>query len=310
MQIRMQVPALLNRNFRARFHAWWEGYQFSPPDADSAARSGEATSLRAASDPRPRNREPWPPERIEAAQMLWGPEFVSPLGATALSALVAPLALQGDQRLLHVGCGLGGGMRTLVHEFGVMATGLEPCKALADAGMEMSLDLKLKSQAPISAIDLARGEIKPGGFDRVLVERLLHTVADKEAALKRIAGALKPGAPLLFAEFMVEGGKSGPRVAAWAAADPQPVLPWTLEDLRKALLKLDVEVAEVTDETERLRTDALHDLDSFLKGAEDQTLTPPLTVALKREVDLWLARNAALEAGEVKLLAIQAVRAG
>jgi SAM-dependent methyltransferase len=242
--------------------------------------------------------------------MLWGPEFVSPLGATALSALVAPLALESDLRLLHVGCGLGGGMRTLVHEFGVMATGLEPCKALADAGMEMSLELKLKSQAPVAAIDLARGEIKPGGFDRALVERLLHTLADKEAALKRIVGALKPGGRLLFAEFMVEGGRPGAAVAGWAAADPHPVRPWTLDALRKALSDLDVEVGDVSDETARLRTDALHDLDSFLKGAEDHTLTPSLAVALKREIDLWLARKAALDAAEVKLLAIQAVKAG
>lgn len=303
----MQIPALLNRNFRARFHAWWEGYDFAPPDAVVEGADGEHAAEKPAA--KSLSKEPWPRERIEAAQLLWGREFVSPLDAAALADLALTLALEPDMGVLHLGCGLGGGMRALVHEYRVKASGLEITATLAKAGMELSTAAKLRSEAPIGPVDLAKVEMKPGAFERALIEYVLHTVGDKEGALKRVLHALKPGAKVLILDFVVQGRAPGGAVAGWAALDPMPVKPWNLDAARKALAKLNIDVGDVTDETGRLCADAMRDLDRFLKDGENQSLTPPVTAALKREVDLWLARKAALDAGEIKALAIHGVKA-
>lgn len=291
----MQLPALLSRDFRARFYAWWEGFEFSPPPPDgdeAAAPTSAATS-----------KEPWQRERIDVAQMLWGKEFVSPVDGEMLSELAAPLALKKGLSLLHLGCGLGGGTRALVRAHGVIATGLEPSAALAASGMEASTAAKLKAEASIGAIDFASVEMKPAVFDRAVAEYVLSALGDKEGALKRVLPSLKPGARVLIFDLVL-AGKAGPAVAAWGRADPSPVKPWTLDAAHKALATLKIKGGETKDETGRLGTAIVHGLEALLKGAESQAMKRTLTAALKREVDLWLARKAALDAGEIKAYAI------
>jgi ubiquinone/menaquinone biosynthesis C-methylase UbiE len=297
----MQLPALpiLGRNFRARFHAWWEGYEFSrPPVADEDAED-DAEKISAASSA----KDPWPRERIEIAQMLWGREFVSPIGSEMLGDLVAPLAFGKGMSLVHLGCGVGGGTRALVRAHGVKATGLEPNATLAQSGMELSNAARLKAEAPIAAIDFASVEMKPALFDRAVAEYVLSALGDKEGALKRVLPALKPGARVLILDLVL-AGKAGPAVAAWGRADPSPVKPWTLDAAHKALAKLKIAKGETKDETPRFAAAIVQGLDRFLRSAESQAMKRTLTATLKREVDLWLARKAALDAGEVKAYAI------
>jgi ubiquinone/menaquinone biosynthesis C-methylase UbiE len=296
----MQVPTLLlSRNLRARFHAWWEGYEFSSPPEANADEDDRVVSSPAAASA----KEPWPRERIDVAQMLWGREFVSPIGSEPLSDLVVPLAFEKGMNLLHLGCGLGGGTRALVRAHGIKATGFEPSAALAKAGMEISAAAKLKAEAPIGTIDFAKTEMKSAVFDRAVAEYVLSALGDKEGALKRVLPALKPGARILIFDLVL-AGKAGPAVAAWGRTDPSPVKPWTLDAAQKALAKLKINGNETRDESGRLGAAILQGLGAFLQSAESQAMKRTLTVALKREIDLWLARKAALDAGEIKAYAI------
>jgi SAM-dependent methyltransferase len=306
----MQLPTLLGRTFRARLHAWWEGYEFTPPEADADGEAdihGDAEGERVAKAKKvekPAAKEFWSRERIDVAQMLWGPEFVSPLGAEAIAELSAPLALVKGMSVAHVGCGLGGGLRALVRAHGVKATGFEPSAALAKAGLDLSNAAKLKAEAPIGPVDLANTPMKPAAFDRALIEHVLFTLDDKESALKRIIQALKPEAKVLILDLVMQGKAPGPAVAAWGKADPSPVKPWTVDTARKALAKLNVDVGEVADMSDTLGAAIVHGLDEFSKRAETRAVKRTVTAALKREVDLWLARKAALDAGEIKAVAI------
>jgi ubiquinone/menaquinone biosynthesis C-methylase UbiE len=316
MQIAARLPSLPSLPvLRARFHAWWEGYDL-PATKPAAAEEEEArTEARPAAKPPARpeakqSREIWPRERIDLAQILWGKEFVSPLGAAPMTELIAPLALAAGMNVLHLGCGLGGFTRAMAQAFGVTATGMDESVALAKAGMELSTRAKLGKAAPVGAADLKTVEFKPAFFERAVIEHILHMLDDKEAALKRIAHALKPDAQVLILDYVFQGKTTGPAIAAWAKVDPAPVQPWNLDAARKTLAKLHIDARAVEDQTDRTRALIVAGLDAFLKGAASQAVNRKLTAALKGEIDLWAARKAALDAGEIKVFAIHGVKVG
>lgn len=298
------APVAATRSLRARIHAWWEGYDLPPPAV------AEAGAARAPEKPaaKPALKEVWPRERMEVAQILWGKQFVSPLGAATIAELTVALALEKDMTLMHVGCGMGGGTRALVAAHAVKATGMDASVALAKAGMDLSAAAKLKADAPIGPVDLASIQMKPAVFDRALVEHVLHALDDKEDALKRIIHALKPDAHILVLDFVAQGKAPGPAIGAWAKADSAPVKPWGLDTARKTFAKLNIDLRKVTDESERYRTLIVHGLDEFLKAAAGQAVKRSLTASLKREVDMWAARMAALDSGELKAMALYGVK--
>jgi SAM-dependent methyltransferase len=311
MQIAARMPTLPSMPvLRARFHAWWEGYDMAAPPADTEAEVEERPAPKAPPKPAAPPKERWPRERIDVAQIVWGKEFTSPLGTAPMTELVAPLSLGKGMNVLHLGCGLGGFTRAMVQSFGVAATGMDESAALAKAGMEMSAKAKLPKLAPIGSADFKTVEFKPAVFDRAVIEHALHTLDDKEAALQRIARALKPGAQLLILDYVLPGKAPGRAVAAWAKADPAPVQSWNLDTARKALTKLEIEARAVDDRTDSIRALIVGGLDAFLKGAMNQAINRKLTAALKSEIDLWAARKAALDAGEMKVFAIHGVKAG
>jgi SAM-dependent methyltransferase len=316
MQIAARLPSLPSLPLlRARLHAWWEGYDM-PAAAPAAGADEEAEDKPAAAKAPPKpaaktqTKDRWTRERIDVAQILWGKEFVSPLGTAPMTELVAPLALEKGMNVLHIGCGLGGFTRAMVQTFGVAATGMDESAALATAGMELSSRAKLPKIAPIGACDLKTVEFKLGLFDRAVIEFVLHGQEDKQAALKRIVHALKPDAHVLILDYVLQGKTAGPAIAAWAKVDPAPVQAWNLDTARKTLSKLHIDARAVEDQTDRTRALIVGGLDALLKGAASQAVNRKLTAALKGEIDLWAARKAALVAGEVKIFAIHGVKVG
>jgi SAM-dependent methyltransferase len=308
------APAAATRSLRTRLHAWWEGYDLPPVASaseddkpETPAKPGAAAKPAAAA--KTPAKELWSHDRIEVAQILWGKDFASPLGAATLAELTAPLVLEKNSTLMHLGCGLGGGTRALVAAHAVKATGMESSPALAKAGMELSGAAKLKAGAPIGPVDLGSVQMKPAVFDRAVIEHVLHMIDDKEAALARIVPALKPDARILVLDFIVQGKAPGPAIEAWAKVDPAPVKPWGLDAARKAFAKLNIDLSEVADQSERYRALIVHGLDEFLKAAASQAFKRTLTVPLKREVDIWAARMAAMDAGELKPMALYGVKA-
>ena len=307
------APAAATHSLLTRLHAWWEGYELPPVASASEDDKPETPAKPAAAKPAAAAKVPakelWSHDRIEVAQILWGKDFVSPLGAATLAELAAPLVLEKGMTLVHLGCGLGGGTRALVAAHAVKATGMESSPALANAGMNLSKAAKLKAEAPIGVVELGSVQVKPTVFDRAVIEHMLHTIDDKEAALARIVPALKPEARILVLDFVVQGKAPGPAIAAWAKVDAAPVKPWGLDAARKAFAKLNIDLSEVADQSERYRTLIVHGLDEFLKAAGSQAFKRTLTVPLKREVDIWAARMAAMDAGELKPVALYGVKA-
>ena len=303
------------RRLRARLAAWWEGTELPPLDPGDAdedgARAGDAAKPAA---PPAKSGAPapaiWSLERIEVAQILWGPEFTSPLDRAQILEFARPLAIAKGRAVLDAGAALGGATRAISQEHSTYVYGIEPAAELAGVGMDLTLHHDMKSMAPVAAYDAKKTPLKPAGFDRALVHELLFRVADKEELLRQIARALKPKSQILIADYFVEDRTRNAAIETWAAADPAQVKPWSLAEARQCLTRLKIELRSANDETTHYRGLIVRGMDRFLKGAAQQAINRNLTAALKREIELWGKRLAAFDTGALRFCCLHGYRSG
>src|SRR6185437_6971509 len=82
------------RRFQRRFHAWWEGIELAPEQnfVREAVPEAVTTPLEFPETPEELARI-WAPRRIEAAELIWGDDFITPGGAEYAVTLAKPLGL-------------------------------------------------------------------------------------------------------------------------------------------------------------------------------------------------------------------------
>ncbi len=306
------LPAPPAASLRARLAAWWDGAPTAPHPAPATAANGKAAAHPAKGAGRALSATAgaWPPARIEIASLLWGEGFVGPLGGDAISALAEPLALEAGEVLLDVSAGLGGAARALAARHHLRVTAMVPSAGFAAAAAALSEALGTGKEVATAGYDPRTADFKRGVADAALAHELLSTLEDKEALLRRVALAMKPQGRLLIADYMLSGRTPGATVAGWAAVDPAPVHPWTLDDARKCLAKLHIDVTAANDETARLRAAITGGLDAFVKSADAGALTPDRAKHLAREIALWASRKEALDAGELRFVCLYGEKAG
>jgi SAM-dependent methyltransferase len=300
------------RRLREHLAAWWNGTALPPLEADANDGKGDEAAKIATQPAKSAAAVPaiWPRERIEVAQILWGPEFLSPLDRTQILEFARPLAIAKGRAVLDAGAALGGATRAISQEHSTYVYGLEPSAELAGVGMDLTLHHEMKTMAPVAAYDAKKTPLKPAGFDRALVHELLFTFADKDELLRQIARALKPEGQILIADYFIEDRTRNAAIAAWQSADPAPVKPWSLAEARQSLAKLKIELRSANDETTHYRGLIVRGMDRFLKGAAQQAINRNLTAALKREIELWGKRLAAFDSGALRFFCLHGYRAG
>src|SRR5437870_381519 len=114
------------QTFKLRLYAWWEGYnaeellaQLQQPARSASSREAKSTPL---SIP---PLAPWESPRIRIMQLVWGLGYHRPGGPEHFLSLVKPFGLDPSKSMMEFGAGLGGGARTVAHEYGVWVTGYE-----------------------------------------------------------------------------------------------------------------------------------------------------------------------------------------
>ncbi len=297
-------PAAPTGSLRARLAAWWEGAP--APAAAPVARGGKTTPT-SKIPPLP---ELWTAQRIAAANLLWSESFVTPVRAEAVAALAAPLDLQTGDTLLDAAAGLGGAAHALAARHQLRATALEPSAALVAAGAALAKAQGWGKAVALSAYDPRSDEFARGPYAAAVANELVFTIEDKEGLLARLVRAVRPQGRILIGDYVLAGSAPGPALAAWQAADPALVRPWRIDDARKCLAKLKVDITAAVDETSRLRALITGGLEAFAAGAAAGAVSPALAAPLAREVALWAARKHALDGGEIQFVALYGVRTG
>ena len=294
-------------DFRARFMAWWNGHElpgaspgsgFVPPSgADGHDVRYEGPNLQ------------WETARLKLAQEVWGEGFCTPGGAEHILEMVKFFALDPSMSVLDLGAGLGGASRVMAKEFGVWVTGLEANKELAEAGDALSTKAGLGNKAPVKHFDPATFEQKQKSIDCIFSKESFFTIADKPEFLRMVESALKPRGQLLFTDYVLAGrALTSKALDRWAEFEPVTPLPWAAEDYQEALEALHLDIRIVEDHTEQFHGLVTRAWADYIEVLAKRGIEAEEGAALVAEVELWARRVQAIEAGDLKVCRIHALK--
>ncbi|KAK6466352.1 phosphoethanolamine N-methyltransferase 3 isoform X2 [Huso huso] len=133
-------------------------------------------------------------------EKIFGRGFISTGGARTTEEFVDMLALLPGQRVLDVGCGIGGGDFYMARKFGASVLGIDLSSNMVEIAMERSVEENLPS-VQFEVGDATRRLFPECSFDVVYSRDTILHIADKLALFKQFYSWLKPGGKLLISDY-------------------------------------------------------------------------------------------------------------
>lgn len=307
-----EMPGLVS--LALRFQAWWDGrdprdlmpYQQAPTTRPITAKEADVAAAMAAEAPigapaSPPLHNPWCSTRIALVEKLWGTGFHTPGGAEHILELVKPMRLDESKCLLDLGCGLGGGARTVTAEFGTWVTGIEWWKDLALAGIERSTRANMSRKAAVQFQANGQLFLKPNSFAGIFSKEALFTVPEKEPVLQMISNALKIDGELCFTDYVVLGDRGmSHHLEEWCEREPIGAHPWSIAEYSSALGQLGYDLRVSEDMTERHCQLIRDGWRRLVDGLAPGSVTPETMPFIVREAEIWARREALLRKGDLR----------
>ena len=146
-------------------------------------------------------------------------------GRASTLELAGLAGLTASDRVLDVGCGLGGTARHLAQTYGCRVDGIDLTQEYVDAGNQMTQWVGLSDRVTIEQGSALELPYDSNTFDVVWTEHAQMNIADKGLFYSEIARVLKPGGRFLFHDIFR------------GTADDEPVYPapWAEEASLSAL---------------------------------------------------------------------------
>jgi 2-polyprenyl-3-methyl-5-hydroxy-6-metoxy-1,4-benzoquinol methylase len=294
-------------SLRERFMAWWEGYELGPhatprPQPAAAQSYGHAVRYE-------RNRELWETSRITLVQQVWGEGFTTPGGADHIMSMIKYFGLDPAMSVLDIGAALGGAGRLMSGKFGVWVSGLEIDPQLVEAATALSTKAGLAKKAVVEQFQPDSFSYKAKSIDCVFSKEFFFTVRDKMAFLRTVEILLKPRGQLLFTDYVLaKPHLKSKALDKWKSYEPVTPHPWAVEDYQEVLGGLHLDIRVVEDITETHRKIVTKGWADYLSTAKRGGVQDGLAPALVDEVELWTRRIHAIEAGDLKVARIHALK--
>ena len=123
-------------------------------------------------------------------------------GRQASIEFLDQLGLDKHQRILDIGCGLGGTARLLASHYQASVTGIDLCAEYVDTGNELCRWLGLDKQVALKQSSALDNGFEAESFDAACMLHVGMNIADKTALFTEIARVLKPGSKLGIYDVM------------------------------------------------------------------------------------------------------------
>ncbi|KAK5600432.1 hypothetical protein CRENBAI_021729 [Crenichthys baileyi] len=133
-------------------------------------------------------------------EKMFGAGYISTGGPSTTKEFVDLLNLKPGQKVLDVGCGIGGGDFYMSKMFGVEVLGLDLSDNMVDIAIERAKAEKLPSVL-FEVADATKRTFPEGSFDVIYSRDTILHIDDKLALFKRFHSWLKPGGQLLISDY-------------------------------------------------------------------------------------------------------------
>ncbi len=168
-------------------------------------------------------------------------------GGSATKYLLDSLDLSPGQRLLDVGCGIGGPTR-LAAMTGVAATGVDLTPEFVETARILTERVGLGDRATFTTTAAEELPFEDDSFDAAMMVHVGMNVPDKEAVFAEVRRVLVPGGTFGLYEQMRTGEGELPYPLPWAE-DEQSSFVESVEDYRRHLESAGFTVVDVQDRT-------------------------------------------------------------
>uniref|UniRef100_M4C047 phosphoethanolamine N-methyltransferase n=1 Tax=Hyaloperonospora arabidopsidis (strain Emoy2) TaxID=559515 RepID=M4C047_HYAAE len=139
-------------------------------------------------------------QSITRYEKIFGPGYVSTGGQTTTTEFVSKLKLQPGERVLDVGCGIGGGDFYMARQFQVSVVGIDLSTNMVHRALETSMqDSSLDVEFEIC--DATKKEYPDASFDVVYSRDTILHIEDKHALFAKFFRWLKPGGRVLISDY-------------------------------------------------------------------------------------------------------------
>ena len=252
---------------------------------------------------------PWPAERLEVVDALWGPGFQFPGGEAETIRLAKPLGLSAASSLLLLGAGSGGPPCCIASDLGVWVTGYESDQTLLAAAIERSVRSGLGRKAQIQTWDPDSPRFEQRYFHHGLA---LEPLRDGlvEPTLAAVAQALKPGGQLVLLETVADNSldPADPMVAAWQRLDGRRLARLPSETtITRALGRLGFDIRIVEDVSRRHIHQSIAGWRAAMRGMEQAKPNLREAKQLIAEAELWLLRTRLFRRGALRMVRWHAI---
>lgn len=146
------------------------------------------------------NDEQYSPQNVTNYERVYGANFISPGGKDRAREFLQLLNLEPGQKVLDVGCGVGGGPFLLAEEFRVFVKGVDRSQSMIALAKERCESMGLSELATFEAIDCLEMSDE-NTYDAVVSRDVFLHIHDKAALFQRLIEALKPGGKLMFTDY-------------------------------------------------------------------------------------------------------------
>lgn len=128
-------------------------------------------------------------------------------GLEATVELAEAMALQAGERVLDLGCGLGGPARVLASRFGVMVTGIDLSAPYIETGRYLNQRCGLETSVDLEIGDALAPPVGETRFDAVVMQHVAMNVEDRQTLYGAAFRVLRPGGQMAIYDVVRGGGE-------------------------------------------------------------------------------------------------------
>ena len=138
-------------------------------------------------------------------------------GRAATAELARQLALTASDRVLDIGCGLGGPARQIAAHYGCHVSGIDLTRDYVETGNVLSGWLQLEGRVSLQQGDALALPFAPGSFTAAYMLHVGMNIADKGALFAEAARVLRTGARFAIFDVMRTGDGALSYPLPWAS---------------------------------------------------------------------------------------------
>jgi len=131
---------------------------------------------------------------------VYGEDFVSPGGAGMAMELIGKMNLKPDNRVLDVGCGLGGSAFLMADRFDLLVDGIDLSRNMLEIANQKRDAYGLGQRVSLEYGDCLELD-RPGHYDAVYSRDVFLHIRDKARLFSVLKRSLQPGGILLFTDY-------------------------------------------------------------------------------------------------------------